>query len=160
MEQQNKPVIIKKYPNRRLYNTQTSDYITLEDLYQMVRADIDFTVIDAKTAEDLTRMTLTQIIFEQEAKGYNILPINFLRQLIAFYDDRLRLVLPHYLEASMKAFSDNKSNFGSYTNDINKALGTLLPWNMFEEVAKQNISIFEKNMNMFFVNQDNKKNDD
>src|SRR5271169_1075167 len=95
------PVTIKKYANRRLYNTGTSTYVTLEDLAVMVKEGEDFVVFDAKTGEDITRSVLTQIIFEQENKGANLLPINFLRQVIRFYGDSMQLVVPRYLEASI-----------------------------------------------------------
>lgn len=108
------PVIIKKYANRRLYNTSTSAYITLEELAQMVREDIDFEVVDAKTAKDLTRPVLAQILFEEETakagRGASMLPIKFLRQLIGFYDHSMQSILPHYLEASMDVFSQNQQN--------------------------------------------------
>ena len=97
------PVTIKKYANRRLYNTGTSSYVTLEDLATMVKAGQDFVVFDAKTGEDITRSVLAQIIFEQENKeGQNLLPINFLRQLIRFYGDSMQMLVPRYLEASIE----------------------------------------------------------
>ena len=102
------PITIKKYANRRLYNTAKSSYVTLEHLAQMVRDGQDFVVYDAKTGEDITRSVLTQIIFEEEAKGQNMLPISFLRQLIRLYGDSLQGVVPGYLEASMEAFGRNQ----------------------------------------------------
>ena len=98
------PVTIKKYANRRLYNTGTSTYVTLEDLATMVKSGEDFAVFDAKTGEDITRSVLTQIIFEQENKegGQNLLPINFLRQLIRFYGDSMQMLVPRYLEISIE----------------------------------------------------------
>lgn len=104
------PVIIKKYANRRLYNTSTSAYITLEELAKMVREDIDFEVVDAKTGKDLTRPVLAQILFEEETRGASMLPVKFLRQLIGFYDHSMQSILPHYLEASMDVFSQNQQN--------------------------------------------------
>src|SRR5690606_39327027 len=98
------PVRIKKYANRRLYNTATSSYVTLDYLAQMVREGLDFTVEDAKTGEDITRSVLTQIIVEEESKGQNMLPINFLRQLISLYGDNLQFLVPGYLEKSMESF--------------------------------------------------------
>ena len=103
-------IVIKKYANRRLYNTGTSSYVTLEDLAKMVKKGEDFTVQDAKTAEDITHSVLTQIIFEQESKtGNTLLPISFLRQLISYYGDQMQLVVPSFLEHSMKAFNDQQA---------------------------------------------------
>jgi polyhydroxyalkanoate synthesis repressor PhaR len=99
-EQDSRPVIIKKYANRRLYNTDTSTYVTLEDLAEMVRSERDFVVYDAKTGEDLTHSVLTQIIVEQESRGTNLLPIGFLRQLIRFYGDSMQKLVPSYLEGN------------------------------------------------------------
>ena len=102
------PVVIKKYANRRLYNTASSNYVTLEHLCQMVKDDAEFVVLDAK-GNDITRSVLTQIIVEEEAKGENLLPLNFLRQLISFYGDNMqRMFLPHYLEYSIDAFTKNQ----------------------------------------------------
>src|ERR1700740_3000555 len=99
-----KPVVVKKYANRRLYNTATSSYVTLDDLAKMIKEGGDFVASDAKTGEDITRSVLTQIIVEQEQKGQNLLPISFLRQLISFYGDSMQWLVPRYLEHSMKAF--------------------------------------------------------
>jgi polyhydroxyalkanoate synthesis repressor PhaR len=101
-------IVIKKYANRRLYNTAKSCYVTLDDLSKMVRAGQDFAVYDAKTGDDITRSVLTQIIFEEEAKGHSMLPTNFLRQIISLYGDALQGVVPSYLEASMETFSQNQ----------------------------------------------------
>ena len=102
------PVVIKKYANRRLYNTQTSSYVTLDHLAQMVKEGTEFEVHDARTGEDITRSVLTQIIFEEEAKGQNLLPIRFLRQLIRFYGDSLQAFVPGYLDMSMESFTKNQ----------------------------------------------------
>src|SRR5579862_8964296 len=103
-----KPVVVKKYANRRLYNTATSSYVTLDDLAKLVKEGGDFVVYDAKTGEDLTRSVLTQIIVEQEQKGgQNLLPIGFLRQLISFYGDSMQFLVPGYLEQAMIAFAKN-----------------------------------------------------
>ncbi|MGE3713959.1 MAG: polyhydroxyalkanoate synthesis repressor PhaR [Alphaproteobacteria bacterium] len=104
----NEPVVIKKYANRRLYDTETSAYITLEDLCQRVKEGREFTVVDAKTGQDLTRQILTQIIFEQETKGFPLLPTDFLRDVIRFYDDNMHNAMQHYLGASMKTFIQNQ----------------------------------------------------
>jgi len=103
------PVVIKKYANRRLYNTASSSYITLDDLASMVRADIDFQVFDAKSGEDITHAILTQIIVDEEASGQHMLPVSFLRQLIGMYGNSMQGLMPSYLEASMKNFQENQS---------------------------------------------------
>jgi len=135
-------IVIKKYANRRLYNTAKSSYVTLDDLSKMVRAGQDFTVYDAKTGEDITRSVLTQIIFEEEAKGHSMLPTNFLRQIIGLYGDALQGVVPSYLEASMETFSQNqdrmRQSFGG-----NPALAN------FETMARSNMEWFEQAMRMF-----------
>jgi polyhydroxyalkanoate synthesis repressor PhaR len=139
----NQPVVIKKYANRRLYDTETSAYITLEDLCDRVKAGKDFTVLDAKTGQDLTRQVLTQIIFEQETKGFQVLPTGFLRSVIRFYDDRMNTVLQHYLDASMSSFLNNQE---SMQGMVGKAMEGLSP---FEELTRQNVALFEKTMQMF-----------
>src|SRR5262252_393913 len=112
MTKSDEPVTIKKYANRRLYNTGTSTYVTLEDLAAMVKAGEDFVVYDAKTGEDITRSVLAQIIFEQENKeGQNLLPINFLRQLIRFYGDSMQMLVPRYLEVSLESFTKEQEKF-------------------------------------------------
>jgi polyhydroxyalkanoate synthesis repressor PhaR len=140
------PVTIKKYANRRLYNTATSSYVTLDHLCQMVKEGIDFVVYDAKTGEDITRGVLTQIIVEEEGKGQNLLPISFLRQLIGFYGDNLQWLVPRYLEHSMKSFARNQEQMRKYMQD---ALGGLFPFGQFEEMGKQNMVLFERAMKMF-----------
>jgi polyhydroxyalkanoate synthesis repressor PhaR len=147
------PVInIKKYANRRLYNTATSSYVTLEDLATMVRQNVDFIVTDAKTNEDITRSVLTQIIVEQESKGQSLLPIKFLRQVIAFYGDSLGGVLPRYLEHSMESFAQNETHMRRIMQDAFKGL---FPMQRMEEMGKQNLALFENAMKMFnpFANQ-------
>lgn len=140
------PVIIKKYANRRLYNTSTSSYVTLEHLAKMVREGIDFVVRDAKTSEDITRSVLTQIIVEEEAKGTNLLPIGFLRQLIGFYGDSLQSLVPQYLDVSMRAFSKNQEEIRSY---LKTAFGGMFPFNQLDELGRQNAVMFERAMQMF-----------
>lgn len=135
-------VVIKKYANRRLYNTARSTYVTLEDLAGMVRAGDDFAVFDAKTGEDITRSVLTQIIFEEEAKGQSMLPTNFLRQLIRLYGDTLQNVVPTYLDASMEAFSKNQERMRQ-TFGNNPALQN------FETITRTNMELFEQAMRMF-----------
>src|SRR6476659_7662384 len=140
------PVVIKKYANRRLYNTATSAYVTLEHLSKMVKEKVDFVVYDAKTGEDITRPVLTQIIFEEESKGgQTLLPIPFLRQLISFYGDSLQGVVPQYLEMSMSQFARNQEQMRSY---LQNAFG-FNPFQQFETMGKQNMAMFEKAMRMF-----------
>lgn len=111
MGKSQEPVTIKKYANRRLYNTGTSTYVTLEDLANMVKDGEDFVVFDAKSGDDITHSVLTQIIFEQENKGQNLLPIAFLRQIIRFYGDSMQMLVPRYLEASISSFTKDQENF-------------------------------------------------
>src|SRR5215213_7695386 len=112
MAKSDEPITIKKYANRRLYNTGTSTYVTLEDLASMVKAGEDFVVFDAKTSEDITRSVLAQIIFEQEGKsGQNLLPITFLRQLIRYYGDSMQALVPSYLEYSLQTLAQNQQKF-------------------------------------------------
>jgi polyhydroxyalkanoate synthesis repressor PhaR len=140
------PVTIKKYANRRLYNTATSSYVTLDHLCQMVKDQTDFVVYDAKTGEDITRQVLTQIIVEEEGKsGQNLLPIGFLRQLIGFYGDNMQFVVPRYLDYSMRWFSSNQEQVRKYMSD---AFGGLFPFGQFEEMGKQNMAMFERAMKM------------
>lgn len=140
------PVRIKKYANRRLYNTATSSYVTLDYLAQMVRNGTEFTVEDAKTGEDITRSVLTQIIVEEEAKGQNMLPINFLRQLISLYGDNLQFLVPRYLEQSMESFAKNQEQMRAYMKD---SFGGMFPLDRFEEMSKQNMAFFEQAMRMW-----------
>jgi polyhydroxyalkanoate synthesis repressor PhaR len=136
-----KVTIVKKYANRRLYNTGSSRYVTLDDLSRMVRQGQHFVVHDAKTGEDLTRSILTQIILEEDSKGRNLLPIGFLRQLISFYDDSLRAFLPRYLELSMENFASNQEQIRRY---IEGTLGRFFPMNQFEDMARQNMALFQR----------------
>lgn len=139
-------VAIKKYANRRLYNTATSSYVTLEDLAQMVRDGQNFVVTDAKSGDDITRSVLTQIIFELENKGQNLLPINFLRQLITYYGDSLQSLVPSYLDLSMDTFSKHR---GKMRETVSNAFGNSDRINMFEEQIRRNFSMFEDAMRMF-----------
>ena len=148
------PVVIKKYANRRLYNTGTSTYVTLEDLAEMVKKGEDFSVQDAKTGDDITHPVLTQIIFELENKdGQNMLPIPFLRQLIAFYGDQMQMIVPSFLEQSMIAFSKEQERFREQLKD---AMGKTpidmmktAPMKAFEEQTRRNIEMFQNAMRMF-----------
>ncbi|MGI9437841.1 MAG: polyhydroxyalkanoate synthesis repressor PhaR [Geminicoccaceae bacterium] len=138
--------VVKKYANRRLYNTASSSYVTLENLSKMVRDGEHFVVYDAKTGEDLTRSILTQIIMEEDSKGRNLLPINFLRQLIRFYDDSLRAFLPRYLDMSMENFASNQEQIRTY---IEGTFGRFFPMNQFEDMARQNIALIQQAATMF-----------
>lgn len=140
------PITIKKYANRRLYNTATSKYVTLDDLSAMVKSGAEFVVVDAKSGEDITRSVLTQIIFEEESKGQNLLPISFLRQLIGFYGDSLQSIIPNYLECSMNAFTQNEEAMRNY---VKEAMGGMFPFARWEELGKQNMAMFERAMQMF-----------
>ena len=144
MAEQKEPIVIKKYANRRLYNTGTSTYVTLEDLAAMVKGGADFVVTDAKTGDDITRSVLTQIIFEQEGKGQNLLPIAFLRQLIQFYGDSLQGLVPSYLEMSMQSFAKEQERL---RQQVAEAFGK--PFEAFEEHARQNMAMFERAFRMF-----------
>ncbi|MFM2042868.1 MAG: polyhydroxyalkanoate synthesis repressor PhaR [Pseudomonadota bacterium] len=145
-ESKSAPVTIKKYANRRLYNTATSSYVTLDHLCQMVKDGTDFVVYDAKTGDDITRSVLTQIIVEEESKGQNLLPIPFLRQLISFYGDNMQWLVPRYLEHSMQSFTKNQEKMREY---FQNAFGGMFPFGTFEEMSKQNIAMFERAMRMF-----------
>jgi polyhydroxyalkanoate synthesis repressor PhaR len=142
----NGPVVIKKYANRRLYNTQTSAYVTLDHLSQMVKDGTEFEVRDARTGEDITRQVLTQIIVEEENKGGHMLPIQFLRQLIHFYGDSLQSMVPGYLEMSMESFTRNQDAMRQKYAD---AFGGRLGFKDFEQLTKQNLAMFERAMKMF-----------
>jgi polyhydroxyalkanoate synthesis repressor PhaR len=128
--------IIKKYANRRLYDTESSSYITLERLAEMVRNKRDFKVIDAKTGEDITHNVLTQIIMEEESRGTTMLPINFLRQLIGMYGDRMQSMVPQFLEESLGAFQKNQTQFRD-------AMADALSGRPFAELARRNMELFQ-----------------
>lgn len=141
------PVTIKKYANRRLYNTATSSYVTLDHLCQMVKDEIDFVVYDAKSGEDITRAVLTQIIVEEESKGQNLLPIGFLRQLIGFYGNNMQqMLVPPYLEATMQSFSKNQEKMKEM---MEGTFGTVFPFAPLEEMSKQNLAMFERAFQFF-----------
>jgi len=140
------PITIKKYANRRLYNTGTSSYVTLEDLAAMVKAGEDFVVYDAKTGEDITRSVLAQIIFEQENKeGQNLLPINFLRQLIRFYGDSMQMLVPRYLEASIESLTREQEKF---RQQLTQAFGTGA-FGPLEDQVRRNMEMFQRAFAMF-----------
>ena len=139
-----KPVVVKKYANRRLYNTATSTYVTLDDLAKMIKDGGNFVAYDAKTGEDITRSVLTQIIVEQEHKGQNLLPISFLRQLISLYGDSMQFLVPGYLEQAMVAFARNQEQM---RKNLQATFG-IFPFGQFEEMGKQNMAIFERALRM------------
>jgi len=140
------PVTIKKYANRRLYNTGTSAYVTLEDLAGMVKSGQDFVVYDAKTGEEITRSVLTQIIFEQENKeGQNLLPIAFLRQLIRFYGDSMQMLVPRYLEVSIESLTREQAKF---REQLTQAFG-VSPFGALEETVRRNMEMFERAFAVF-----------
>lgn len=143
--QEGRPVIIKKYANRRLYNTDTSTYVTLEDLAEMVRAERDFVVYDAKTGEDLTHAVLTQIIVEQESRGTNLLPIGFLRQLIRFYGDSMQRLVPSYLEFSLDSLTKQQEQYRRRFTDV---MGTAA-FDAVQEQVRKNFETFERALGMF-----------
>ena len=146
MAEDKEPVTIKKYANRRLYNTGTSTYVTLEDLATMVKDGEDFVVYDAKSGEDITRSVLAQIIFEQENKeGQSLLPITFLRQLIRFYGDSMQMLVPRYLEQSMQSLTSQQDKF---REQMAQAFGNV-GFGPMEEQVRRNMEMFEKTFAMF-----------
>lgn len=147
MSKSDKPITIKKYANRRLYNTGTSTYVTLEDLATMVKSGGDFVVYDARTNEDITRSVLIQIIFEQENKegGQNLLPINFLRQLIRFYGDSMQMLVPRYLEASIDSLTREQEKF---REQLTQAFG-MGGFGAIEDQVRRNMEMFERSFAMF-----------
>lgn len=138
-------VVIKKYANRRLYNTATSTYVTLDDLSDMVKKGTDFVVYDAKSGEDITRSVLTQIIFEEEGKGQNLLPIKFLRQLIHFYGDSMQAFVPGYLEMSLESLTKEQDKLRSQMAEIWGAD----PFKAMQEQTERNMAMFHDAMRMF-----------
>jgi polyhydroxyalkanoate synthesis repressor PhaR len=138
-------VVIKKYANRRLYNTASSSYVTLEHLSEMVKKGIDFVVYDAKTSEDITRSVLSQIIFEEEGKGQSLLPIQFLRQLIGFYGNSMQSFLPSYLELSLASFTEQQERMRTQLQSLGQGAGV----GVFEAQIQQNLALFDRAMKMF-----------
>jgi polyhydroxyalkanoate synthesis repressor PhaR len=144
-EQSAQPVIVKKYANRRLYNTESSSYITLDNLAEMVRKDRDFVVYDAKSGEDITRAVLTQIIVEEEGKGNALLPTNFLRQLIGFYGGNVQNMVPRYLEQAMSNFARQQE---TVRETMSKTLGPFMPPGI-EDMSRKNLAMMERAMHLF-----------
>ena len=145
MAKDKEPITIKKYANRRLYNTGTSTYVTLDDLAEMVKTGEDFVVFDAKSGEDITRSVLTQIIFEQESKGPNLLPITFLRQLIRFYGDSIQNLIPTYLDFSIDSFVREQEKL---RNQMTNAFGPS-GLEVIGDQVRRNTEMFEQAMRMF-----------
>jgi polyhydroxyalkanoate synthesis repressor PhaR len=150
---QNERVVIKKYANRRLYNTASSSYVTLEHLSDMVKKGVDFVVYDAKTNEDITRQVLTQIIFEEENSGKSLLPIQFLRQLITFYGNSMQAFLPSYLELSLATFAQQQEQFRHQLAALGQTAG-MAPgigagMTGYEDQIRQNLALFDRAMKMF-----------
>jgi polyhydroxyalkanoate synthesis repressor PhaR len=139
-------VVIKKYANRRLYNTRSSAYVTLEHLSEMVKENVDFVVYDAKTNEDITRSVLTQIIFDEESRGPNLLPIQFLRQLIRFYGDSMQAFVPSFLEMSLDSFTRQQERM---RGQIAGAMGVPPGMGFLEDQVRQNLVLFDRAMKMF-----------
>ncbi len=143
------PIIIKKYANRRLYNTETSSYMTQNDLALLIRLGREVEVIDAKTGADLTRQTLAQIILEEEGKGAAVLPVNFMKQIIGFYDNSMQTLLPHYLEMVMETFKQNQNRIREETN---KNMGAFSPFTQMEAMQtmqRQQLEQMQQVMGMF-----------
>ncbi len=140
------PVVVKKYANRRLYNTESSSYITLDNLADMIRQGRDFVVYDAKSGDDITRGVLTQIIVEEEGKGQAMLPISFLRQLIGFYGNNLQAVVPRYLEQAMTAFAQQQKQV---REAMEQTMGRMFPFGNMEEIGRQNIAMMERAMSVW-----------
>ena len=139
-------IVIKKYANRRLYNTASSSYVTLEHLSEMVKQNIDFVVYDAKTNEDITRSVLTQIIFEEESQqGQSLLPIQFLRQLIGFYGNSMQAFLPSYLELSLSSFTQQQDRMRTQFTSLGHTPGA----SVFDDQVRQNLALFDRAMKMF-----------
>jgi len=138
-------IVIKKYANRRLYNTGSSSYVTLEHLAQMVKDGVDFVVYDAKTNEDITRTVLTQIIFEEESQGQSLLPVQFLRQLIGFYGNSMQSFLPSYLELSLNSFTQQQERMRSQFTQLAPGMRT----GAYAEQIAQNLVLFDRAMKMF-----------
>jgi polyhydroxyalkanoate synthesis repressor PhaR len=147
MAKSEEPITIKKYANRRLYNTGTSTYVTLEDLATMVKNGEEFLVYDAKTGDDITRQVLAQIIFEQENKaGQNLLPTTFLRQLIRFYGDSMQMLVPRYLEQSIDTLTREQEKFRA---QMTQAFGGVGAFGPLEEQVRRNMEMFERTFSMF-----------
>ena len=143
---QQAPVVVKKYANRRLYNTESSSYITLDSLAGLIRVGRDFVVYDAKTGEDITRGVLTQIIVEEESKGRAVLPTAFLRQIIGFYGDSMQQLMPAYLEQALTSFATQQEQMRVA---MQQTMGNLFPFPGMQEVSRQNMAMMERAMSLF-----------
>lgn len=150
MTEENEDItIIKKYANRRLYNTRTSCYITLEDVHDLIRHKENFIVLDAKTGKDLTRSVLTQIILEAEMTDAALLPTSFLLSIIHFYDSGASDLLPPYLESSMQQFADNQENLRRAMEQAAGSIRSMSPFGSLEEMTRRNLDLFKQGMDMF-----------
>lgn len=149
-ENSDDPIIIKKYANRRLYNTRSSKYITLDYLAELTRKDIQFQVLDAKSGEDITHSVLTQIIMEEENTGQGMLPVNFLRQIISLYGDNMQGLVPQFLESSMDNFRKNQKQ-------VQEAIEAAVTSGPFGHIAKQNIEMMRAAREAFMPNLSGKK---
>ncbi len=154
---QQPPIVVKKYANRRLYNTSSSSYVTLEELANLLRTGREFVVFDAKSNEDITRSVLTQIILEEDSKGRNLLPVPFLRQLIGFYDGNMHALLPRYLEMTMEHFIQNQEQMQRY---FEGTMGRLFPINPFNDMARQNMALMQQATSMLTPFAPNKEGGD
>lgn len=152
------PVIIKKYANRRLYNTDTSTYVTLEELAQIIRDGREFEVVDAKTGEDLTRGVMTQVLFEEENRGVSLLPVAFMRQLIRFCDNSVQNVLPQYLEMTMDVFAQQQEKVQSQTKQAMGAFSPFNALNQMQQLQRQQMESAQKVMSAWnpFIPQNEK----
>lgn len=140
-------IVIKKYANRRLYDTSTSQYVTLDYVRKLVKDGADFTVVDAKSGEDLTHSVLSQIIFEEEARGENLLPLPFLRQLIQYYDDSLQSVVPSYLQATMEAFAQQQESMRErFAGSMHSPQAMM---EAFQDQTRRNMEMFGQAVQMF-----------
>lgn len=144
------PILIKKYANRRLYNTQTSCYVTLEDLRELIKNNEDFVVRDAKTEEDLTNIILAQIILDQEGKGTNLLPLSFMRDIIRAYDNSLQQMLPTYLESSMAQFKEHQESWQKKWQEMTSQFTEFTPLKFWEELARQQTQWWKDGVPSFF----------
>jgi len=146
MNKNKETILIKKYPNRRLYDTSTSSYVTLQDIAKFVKDDINFVVLDSKTSEDITRQTLAQVIIEMELNGANLLPLNFLKQIICFYDENLSNSFNQYIEQFTQNFATIIDKVSSTSNKPKDVFSSM---KMAEEIGKQNMKIIEETFNIF-----------
>jgi polyhydroxyalkanoate synthesis repressor PhaR len=147
-------IVIKKYSNRRLYNTSTSTYINISDLIDLIKKDMHFQIIESNTNQDITRLVLTQLIFDLESKGYNLLPIEFLRYIISFYDDNLNPIFIKYLQFITQIFCDKENEWSKYLSTYNLDISNLAGFKFLEDIAQKQKDIFTQAFNFFSKNND------